>query len=945
MERTLTATGLTMPGAMYAKSYAVKPRPPTAKMSPATWYNHFTTRGHVGPVTCIATNADSSIVVTGGVDFSVRVWWHCPVHDAYRLVVVLNVDVPADQLEHAKEALKFCNRLNGMLVPTPIDWERKTPHGVTAVRPLCVKDPKTNMFRNGPILCGTGHGSLHVLDMSELPQKAPTVKMWRDVHSGAINGICEIVKKIEGGVVEFVVVTVSNDKTSCMFRLTTSATQRPTLIPTHKMENSFIYRWFLGGGGRREIAEELATRQDYHEKTCLRFESMVPDGEPKKWNDPVNYVMGLRAEAEDYLVVLAGLTKDGLHLLNMHGKVLHILRANSKRAKHLNSETGEIEYREVKCHTHHNVELSITNKKEERDGKIIYKEQVLIFVLGQGTLGEKEDHGFIAVWGLEDGVLGRLDPSGRLVFPAAKDSVADGAHVEPFCVYEDHIFEGSFGDHFEVDKSGPTCSFAVRLMPDRVTASVRRWAMASMAQMVVQPEHPANMLVNPGEDKTLLTWSHKSPVCSFHVHDDNGAALFSACENGCVYRFDLQGVDKGQVYDELRSLTMSELVVPPLVLLITSLQLLEFAFGPPLASDKDKDAPYYATSVQHVTVCGVDLYERFGYSFLQYSIEEMFWPKAKAVLYIMAFYVAIVIAGLDEVMDGLVSKAIDASCFTSRQAKRLVVSAARAAQGIVYLFIQLCSTVLVVPMLKILAGSFGCVEHGGELVVRSAPDLVCLGGAHLKLLFVTLLIAPCFLFLLVPFATVAGDASFVPSECVFEWKAWEKNNPWKQAAARKATTMHLAFMSRTPKFAFLTLFVELVGKIMTPIGAELLITKPMAQMMLVATTNFVMWFTTVLYAPYVDHRFCVFVQDIKLMIFLASLTGIYTVALNDPDSSAPTIALIAVVGLVLLGLIVKMCSVDTERPVAVRVDAIVDSPERRGDAKNNGIERSPLLGA
>lgn len=38
-------------------------------------WRHYTTRGHKGPVTCVRANANASIIVTGGVDYSMRVWY------------------------------------------------------------------------------------------------------------------------------------------------------------------------------------------------------------------------------------------------------------------------------------------------------------------------------------------------------------------------------------------------------------------------------------------------------------------------------------------------------------------------------------------------------------------------------------------------------------------------------------------------------------------------------------------------------------------------------------------------------------------------------------------------------------------------------------------------------------------------------------------------------
>lgn len=61
---------------------------------------------------------------------------------------------------------------------------------------------------------------------------------------------------------------------------------------------------------------------------------------------------------------------------------------------------------------------------------------------------------------------------------------------------------------------------------------------------------------------------------------------------------------------------------------------------------------------------------------------------------------------------------------------------------------------------------------------------------------------------------------------------------------------------------------------MMPTIATLTKSVPLLQMFLIAGVNFGMWFSTMVYAPYVDRKFSVLVQDMKLMIFCASFTGL-----------------------------------------------------------------------
>mmetsp|Transcript_59003 Transcript_59003/g.170592 ORF Transcript_59003/g.170592 Transcript_59003/m.170592 type:complete len:936 (+) Transcript_59003:64-2871(+) len=912
---------LSMSGALFAKNYGVGPRLPHDSMSATSWYKHFTTRGHIGPVVAIRANADASMIVTGGADFSVRVWHMNTTYEAYEVVAILNVDVPEDQLAHAEEAQSICNRLKEVFVPRQIKWEEEPKQGVTVVYPVCIQDTLGGgSYRNGPILCGTGHGSLHMLDISGLPHRAPEVRSWRGLHEGAILDIGAIVMRDEGGEVELLVMTTGEDKCSHMFRMKTSAQPRPTFFSGHGDKDGFVYKWFLGGGGRRELGEEMAKVKDRQDPSWLRFDSMVRHREPRKHENPLIEIHGLSRREDKQLTTFVGLTTSGMHLLNIDGEELHTLRVASTRSSRISIQ-GTVEAREVLLFA-----VGLEGRAPTSDGE------------------ENESPGRVGVWCLEDGVLARNDQdSGGITFMHPSEGpgglLGGPTHrteVEPLCIYD------RAGGCFDVDRAGAATSFAVQLRPDKTTVDMWRLEVVPSQHLAILPDHPAQILVAPGKENTIQQLSHGATVWSLQTIDFNGAAVTTGCENGCAYCWDLDGVDKGQIYAEMRSLSMLELVLPPLVIFITSLQLLSFAFGPPPKSAEETEE-HWATRTQHITVLGHDLFE--------YTVEELFWPKVKAVLYVIVGFFAIALGGLDEVMDGLVAKAYDLPLYKAEKLSiapgHLLVKFLSAARGFVYLFAQLCSTVLVVPMMTALASSLHCVEHEGRLVVNSAPDYVCFQGAHLKLFLVLLLVVPLYLFLLVPFAVVFGDATYVPSTCMFEWKVWKKDNPWKHAAARKATTIHSAFLHVTPQFAFITAFVELVGKIVMPVGATLLMQDPLPQMIVVASTNFVMWFTTVLYAPYVDHKFCVVVQDCKLMIFLASLTGIYTVALNDTKTNKPMIALAVMVGMTFVMVMVKMCIVPSDRPVTVRIDA--DSLENQsvtGNALNDKTaERAPLLSA
>lgn len=83
-------------------------------------------------------------------------------------------------------------------------------------------------------------------------------------------------------------------------------------------------------------------------------------------------------------------------------------------------------------------------------------------------------------------------------------------------------------------------------------------------------------------------------------------------------------------------------------------------------------------------------------------------------------------------------------------------------------------------MMKAAATSFHCIDGGLDkngtsvgLVVAAAPTVKCFQGPHLQLSIALVMLIPPFLFMLLPYAVVNGDAHYVASSCLFEYKFWE----------------------------------------------------------------------------------------------------------------------------------------------------------------------------
>jgi len=111
----------------------------------------------------------------------------------------------------------------------------------------------------------------------------------------------------------------------------------------------------------------------------------------------------------------------------------------------------------------------------------------------------------------------------------------------------------------------------------------------------------------------------------------------------------------------------------------------------------------------------------------------------------------------------------------------------------------------------------------------------------------------------------------------------------------------------------------------------------MIQMILVTLTIGTSWVVSMLYAPFVERKFSIMVQDLKCVTVCAMVCGILTVYLDDPESYVPIYAMSISIGIVILSLIVKLVVMTAGRPFVRKYQAL--RARRRGD------EEAPLLSA
>jgi len=548
----------------------------------------------------------------------------------------------------------------------------------------------------------------------------------------------------------------------------------------------------------------------------------------------------------------------------------------------------------------------------------------LLFVMGTQRKAADEaapECTHTGIWGMRDGVVGTKDGRGALVFDETKQrefcaqrSAADApsptkTDVEPLCVYERH------GALIAVDPSELSAQFVAQFRPDLSVVDLWDLQAVKPGRLVVEPDGPASLLVIPGDTRTFMQLTQTSHVADMSVTKDpeGNPALVVGCDDGSAVVWDLAGDDRGQIIAQLRSLRPLEILVPVILLCTTTAQMFSFAFGP--AIPWEAGVHEKATFVHRVTVfdfkCMVTIHK-----------ELVFWPEILIIVALISMFIATSFLGLDELTDHLVAKCTNWKRFRSEGNRmgpaHLVMKAVSVARSAIYGFMQLAATLLVVPIMKAAAAAFHC--SGDPAVVHFAPTVHCWEGPHLKLTILLAILLPAFMYTLLPNATVGGDSRYVPSTSLFDYKFWQPKNAWRLAAARKATTLYMDFLHLHPWHAFEWLSVDLFGKIFIPVVATLAQSRPKVQMCLITSINIFVWVHSVRHAPYLDRRFCIVVQDFKLLICVSSATGIFTTLRNDPHSFLPVYILVGAFVLVLVLMVVQLRHVAGQSPRVLKID-------------------------
>eukprot|EP00443_Scrippsiella_acuminata_P049821 CAMPEP_0115375502 /NCGR_PEP_ID=MMETSP0271-20121206/2492_1 /TAXON_ID=71861 /ORGANISM="Scrippsiella trochoidea, Strain CCMP3099" /LENGTH=966 /DNA_ID=CAMNT_0002798561 /DNA_START=57 /DNA_END=2953 /DNA_ORIENTATION=- len=184
--------------------------------------------------------------------------------------------------------------------------------------------------------------------------------------------------------------------------------------------------------------------------------------------------------------------------------------------------------------------------------------------------------------------------------------------------------------------------------------------------------------------------------------------------------------------------------------------------------------------------------------------------------------------------------------------------------------------------------------------LQSVPAVKCFTGSHRRLCIALFLLVPCYLIALIPYAVVEGDSNYVSvaklwgglSQTIrkFMFMSNVSENYWIESAMRKATVVNLGFVHPHPDNIFVTRVVELFAKAALPVIVIETTSYARLQMYMVTVVGFIMLVVTFACPPKVDRKLCRIEQGLRVFTFCTMCCGCLTVEL-EKDSVVPLIVL------------------------------------------------------
>lgn len=331
-----------------------------------------------------------------------------------------------------------------------------------------------------------------------------------------------------------------------------------------------------------------------------------------------------------------------------------------------------------------------------------------------------------------------------------------------------------------------------------------------------------------------------------------------------------------------------EVVLPPILLIVTFVQVSSFAFGPTIKWNDGVEER--ASTAQHFVLLDLDI--------VAVDKNWIFWAYAYFTAAAMFVFLFAELTGLYEKFDNWERSLQNekeyrdehessSNCKPYHFAKNILQSC----QWVLGLMIYAASTFLIAPISKICAKFFDCVENDETMVVRTNMDLQCWTSesGHAQMALFTGALFLLFLLGLAPYAVVVGDPSYVQQDEVLDPCNWVEN--WSSSAARKATVLNQGPWHPNPRFIFRNNMVEFVSKACIPFISVLLAHRPKLQMAMLSIVGFIMLMAVALFEPRTEPVCSVLVFSLRLFAFLMMLIGLGVTILDDPNRWEPLWAL------------------------------------------------------
>jgi len=445
------------------------------------------------------------------------------------------------------------------------------------------------------------------------------------------------------------------------------------------------------------------------------------------------------------------------------------------------------------------------------------------------------------------------------------------------------------GSGIAVAQGDEYAEYAVHVRDDKV---VVEWELLATKpeKLNKMPTSWWQLLVKPGKERIVAEMLHQGPVNDIKLAEDDieGPVLLTASADGIVSTWVVEGPDKGEICGQLRSLSIFEVLMPPVLLFTTFVQLASFAFGP--ATQWNADLKTTITYGTRVALLGTTVdFE------LDIKKRDKFYWEFHAVLWLMTWFLIIELTGLYDIVGFLrrlvqsTARFKEADLAGTKDINHLAKLLLGYLQSSMKLLMWFSCTIGVAPVFKVCAQALTCSHASDDkwyLRTTGGNEVECMMMSEFPVglrwkgdtewSYKVALIYPLMLVYFVglaPYAVVAGDATYVQRSELSEPARWRGN------ARRKATVVDMGIFHPDPANVFAASLFELASKALLPIIE--LVPNPVAQMTLSCMLMIVMYLQARKFPPYIDKRYVAVARGLRKLIVWAMVCGLITVLIHN----------------------------------------------------------------